>query len=154
MQSLGETWLEVVLRDQGGERQRTLMGAGEEERTITAVQEEDAAFRAAAAAIPFDGEAEMKALRNIFDGESSAAARTACLALGHQEKMGVARRIWEPWRDDPTCGQAVQRVVTDLDAEHLRPTSIEQRLIAGVQPACLGLFTLMQNLKPLPPETD
>ena len=130
------------------------MGAGEEERTITAVQEEDAAFRAAAAAIPFDGEAEMKALRNIFDGESSAAARTACLALGHQEKMGVARRIWEPWPDDPTCGQAVQRVVTDLDAEHLRPTSIEQRLIAGGQPACLGLFTLMQNLKPLPPETD
>ena len=130
------------------------MRADEEERTISAVQQEDAAFRAAAAAIPFDGEAEVKALRNIFDGESSAAARTACLALGHQEKMGVARRIWEPWRDDPTCGEAVQKVVADLDAEHLRPTSIEQRLIAGVQPACLGLFTLMQNLKPLPPETD
>ena len=145
----------IVLRDhKAASESGALMGADEEERTITAVQEEDAAFRAGAAAIPFDGEAEMKALRNIFDGESSAAARTACLALGHQEKMGVARRIWEPWRDDPTCGQAVQRVVTDLDAEHLRPTSIEQRLIAGVQPACLGLFTLMQNLKPLPPETD
>lgn len=129
------------------------MAADEEVRTIAAVQEEDAAFRAAAAAIPFDGDAEMKALRNIFDGESSAAAKTACLALGHQEKMGVARRIWDSWRDDPTCGEAVQRVVTYLDAEHLRPTSIEQRLIAGVQPACLSVFTLMQNLKPLPPET-
>ena len=130
------------------------MRADEEIRTITAVQEEDAAFRAAAAAVPFNGDAEMKSLRNIFDGESSAATRTACLALGHQEKMEVARRIWEPWRDDPNCGQAVHKVVTDLDAEHLRPTSIEQRLIAGVQPACLGLFTLMQNLRPLPTERD
>ena len=133
---------------------RVRMGADEELRTINAVQEEDAAFRAAAAAVPFNGEAEMKALQNIFDGESSAATRTACLALGHQEKMEVARRIWEPWRDDPNCGQAVHKVVTDLDAEHLRPTSIEQRLIAGVQPACLGLFTLMQNLRPLPTERD
>ena len=72
------------------------MGADEEARTINAVQEEDAAFRAAAAAVPFNGEEEMTALQNIFDGERSAATRTACLALGHQEKMEVARRIWEP----------------------------------------------------------
>ena len=123
-------------------------------RTMNAVQEEDAEFRAAAAAVPFNGEAELRSLRNIFDGESNPATRTACLALGHQDKLEVARRIWEPWRGDPTCGQAIHKVVTDLDAEHLRPTSIEQRLIAGVQPACLGLFTLMQNLKPVAPAAD
>ena len=123
-------------------------------RTMNVVQQEDAAFRLAAAAVPFNGEAELRSLRNIFDGESNAATRTACLALGHQEKMEVARRIWEPWRDDPACGEAVHKVVTDLDAEHLRPTSIEQRLIAGFQPACLGLFTLMQNLRPSAPVAD
>ena len=125
-----------------------------EPRTVNMVQEEDAAFRATAAAVPFNAEAEVRSLHNIFDGQSNAATRTACLALGHQEKMAVARRIWEPWRNDPTCGEAVHKVVKDLDAEHLRPTSIEQRLIAGVQPACLGLFTLMQNLKPSVPVAE
>lgn len=120
----------------------------EEERTITQVQQDDAAFRAATASVPFDGEAEVRSLRNIFDGETSAATRTACLALGNQEKLTAARRIWEPWRDDPGLGDAIRKVVTDLDAEHLRPTSIEQRLIAGIQPATMGLFTLMQNLRP------
>eukprot|EP00320_Phaeocystis_rex_P022202 CAMPEP_0119077304 /NCGR_PEP_ID=MMETSP1178-20130426/94242_1 /TAXON_ID=33656 /ORGANISM="unid sp, Strain CCMP2000" /LENGTH=123 /DNA_ID=CAMNT_0007059651 /DNA_START=87 /DNA_END=458 /DNA_ORIENTATION=+ len=122
--------------------------------TMNMVQEEDALFRASASAVPFDAEAEVRALRNIFDGKSNAATRTACLALGHQEKMAVALRIWEPWRNDPTCGEAVHKVVKDLDAQHLRPTSIEQRLIAGVQPACLGLFTLMQNLSPASPAAD
>ena len=84
----------------------------EEERTITQVQD-DAAFRAATASVPFDGEAEVRSLRNIFDGETSAATRTACLALGNQEKLTAARRIWEPWRDDPGLGDAIRKVVTD-----------------------------------------
>ena len=121
----------------------------EAEQTLSDVQQDEAAFREAASS-PFSGEAEVQSLRAIFDGEASAATRTACLALGHQEKLVAARKIWEPWRDDPTLGEAIRKVVTDLDAEHLRPTSIEQRLIAGVQSAILGLFTLLQNLRPPP----
>ena len=102
------------------------MGADEEERTTTAVQEEDAAFRAAAAAIPFDGEAEMKALRNIFDGESSAAARTACLALGHQEKMGVARAVDEL---EGRAGRLFARAVALRDA--VRTPSSARRTTLG-----------------------
>ena len=120
----------------------------------TAVMADDGAFRAAAAAQVFDGETEVQALRNIMDGSTSAATRTAALALGHEQKLVAARTRWELWKGKPNASvaDAVQKVVTDLDADHLRPSGIEQRLIAGVQPACLGLVTLLQNMQPPPNE--
>ena len=83
--------------------------------------------------------------------------RTACMALGLDAKLTtLEREKWEPWRNRPTpeLAAAVQKVVTDLDAEHLRPTGIEERLIAGVQPACHGLFTLLQNMQPPPTQSE
>jgi hypothetical protein len=47
-------------------------------------------------------------------------------------------------------GLAIQGVVDALDAVHLKPTSILQRLRDGVGAACFGVATLIQNLPEAP----
>ena len=149
-------------------------------RDWSEVAADDGAYRTAAASAQFDGVQEAKALHSIMDGDSRPPCRTACAALGKEAKLKSMLAIWEPWRikshselagrncapmpdamsvpkfaahpasAPPARAEAVHQVVNDLDAEHLRPTGIEQRLIAGVQPACMGLITLLQNLRPPP----
>jgi hypothetical protein len=41
----------------------------------------------------------------------------------------------------------VAAVIDELDAAHLRPTGIEQRLKSGVDAACHGITTLLTNFK-------
>jgi hypothetical protein len=41
----------------------------------------------------------------------------------------------------------VKGVVDKLEAPHLKPSGIEQRLLSGVDSACFGLFTLTTWLK-------
>ena len=48
--------------------------------------------------------------------------------------------------DDETLGMRVAKTVEDLDAPHLRPTSITQRLDNGVDNSCHSLITLLANV--------
>ena len=109
----------------------------EPERDWSEVAADDAAFRTAAAATQFDGEQEAQALHSIMDGDSRTPCRTACIALGKESTLTSMRAIWEPWRarSHSELAEAVHQVVNDLDAQHLRPTGIEQRLIANAD-AC------------------
>ena len=43
-------------------------------------------------------------------------------------------------------GPAIKSVVEELEASHLRPTGILQRLQQGVNPACHGLCAQMGHL--------
>ena len=109
--------------------------ADDAERDWSAVAADDGIFRAEAASAPFDADSEVKALHSMLDGESSTKTREACVALGLEAKFATSRALWEPWRSrsPPAVAEAVQRVVKDLEADHLRP---------------VGMFTLLQNMRP------
>lgn len=120
-------------------------------KTMERVLEADTAFRAREGAVAFDGAAEAAALAALF---ADAAACQRCQAqLGPRwapleakwQAWSAAPRSGEPGAADP-LGTAIQRVVEDLDAVHLKPTGISHRLAAGVDAACYGLATLMGRL--------
>ena len=113
-------------------------------RTFDDVAKDDAAFRSAnsAAISPI---AEAQALHRLFESSSSAALREAC--EGQAAMLASARARWEPWAaaSHADLGAAVSSAVRDLDAPHLLPSGIEQRLLQGVAAARFGLFTLMKH---------
>ena len=116
-------------------------------RTFADVARDDAIFKEAAKAEGIDASAEAEALRRLFDGSSSAALTEACTTLNASSSLANARVRWQPWarHNNEKLGTAVQAVIEDLDAPHLKPSGIEQRLLGGVNASCFGLFTLMAN---------
>jgi hypothetical protein len=53
----------------------------------------------------------------------------------------------ETWRSRDDLGTAIEKVVDDLAADHLRPAGMLERLRAGVDAASFGVATLLCNLK-------
>lgn len=105
----------------------------------------DAAFKEAAQA-------------DHLDPRKEAAALAMCLECSDVSDicMKVSRARWiqceEAWKSQlkfgsDELGQNIKSVVEDLDAPHLRPTSILDRIQGGVNPACHSLFALMDHLK-------
>ena len=43
-------------------------------------------------------------------------------------------------------GTAIETVVNDLDAPHLKPSGIEERLVGGLDASIFGLLTLVCKL--------
>ena len=115
-------------------------------RTIEDVQSEDAAFRAAeATAPPMDPAEEGAALKGMLSdaGTCDRCGRVAAARWGACATVADAARAM----GDEELGVKIGRVVEDLDAAHLRPTSIRKRLDDGVDAACHGVVTLLANLK-------
>jgi len=115
-------------------------------RTFEDVANEDAEFRAQAQQVAFDASAEVAALQRLFDGASRSALEEACASHNQMVSLADARARWLPWKGATAhLGTALYAViVTELDAPHLQPTSIEKRLQGGVHAARFGLFTLMK----------
>ena len=113
------------------------------------VAHEDGEFRAEANSVPFVAEAEAAALAELF---SSADLCAVCEKGLGAERWGTAAATWRAWAGatPQAQGEAVEGVVVSLDAAHLRPSGILDRLRQGVAPACFGLATLLQNLPDAP----
>eukprot|EP00277_Geminigera_cryophila_P041451 CAMPEP_0173095138 /NCGR_PEP_ID=MMETSP1102-20130122/31634_1 /TAXON_ID=49646 /ORGANISM="Geminigera sp., Strain Caron Lab Isolate" /LENGTH=127 /DNA_ID=CAMNT_0013984741 /DNA_START=1 /DNA_END=384 /DNA_ORIENTATION=+ len=116
--------------------------------SIEEVMKMDAEFQAAASASALDPTIEATALREIFEGASRDLVETACKKTLNAERWGKCRESWGAWQSDEqqSLGPAVKAVIEDLEAEHLRPSGILQRLQQGVDPACHGLCALMGHL--------
>jgi len=126
-------------RGMGGEETAT--------RTIEDVQSEDAAFRAAeATAPPMDPAEEGATLKGMLSdaGTCDRCGRVAAARWVSCESVADDARAM----GDEELGVKIGRVVEDLDAPHLRPTSIRKRLDDGVDAACHGVVTLLCNLSP------
>jgi hypothetical protein len=139
--------LVVKTRRQGTFPRAAIMGVEDTAtRTIEDVQSEDAAFRAAeATAPPMDPAEEGAALKGMLSdaGTCDRCGRVAAARWGACAIVADAARAM----GDEELGVKIGRVVEDLDAAHLRPTSIRKRLDDGVDAACHGVVTLLANLK-------
>ena len=108
-------------------------GAAAEEpppRTLADVGIDDAAYRQEQAGQAFEPEVEAAALLEICD---SAALRQTCQQqLG--QRWGLCEQKMALWRGQPAAalGAAIGAVVTHLDAPHLKPVGMRQRLQDGV----------------------
>jgi hypothetical protein len=100
----------------------------------------DAEWTAKEKAVGFDNAAEGAALKRLLEGERSAALASACASVGQDAQLESARVSWASWSelDARELGAEVAAVVERLEAPHLRPTGIEERLLSGVAPACYG----------------
>jgi len=107
------------------------------------VMADDSLFRAELA--DFDAKAEADALHTLFSDDSICAI---CASKLSAEKWQAAISKFDSWKDsDPAeLGAAIQAVVDHLDAVHLQPSSIVERISGGVDAAAFGVATLMQNL--------
>lgn len=118
-------------------------------RTLEDVGREDAEWSRKAEAEGFNEPIEAAALTSLLVGKSAAALKEACEQLNQTTKWEFAERVWQAELSDKSAdelGSKVHVVVDTLEAPHLKPSGIEERLLSGVKPACFGLFTLMQNL--------
>ena len=94
--------------------------------------------------------AEAAALRAIF---SDAALMTTCASVLGQRWQATQDK-WDGggWAGAPDeqLGTAIQTVVTELDAAHLLPSGIRERLQEGTSAACYGLPTLLGHFPERP----
>lgn len=115
--------------------------------TLADVARDDAQFRADAATEIVDYEAEANVLRSFFIGQRNTQLTAACEAVNALTRLEAAREKFKPWvtAHPAQIGAAIQSVVEELDAPHLRPAGIAKRLEGGVDAACFGLFTLIAH---------
>ena len=128
------------------------MGAGVDEmleavqRTIADVQNQDAVFRAeAASAPPIDPATEGATLKTLLS-DSGVCDRCASVTGARWNACAEAKEAAVAL-SDADLGARVAAVIEELDAAHLRPTGIEQRLRVGVDAACHGIAALLTNMK-------
>ena len=118
-----------------------------EERYINDVMQDNAEFDHHAGSQPFIPADQAAALLQIF---AEPALRSVV-----QEKLGArfepCEAKLETWRSQTPAalGAAIEKVVADLAADHLRPDGILQRLRDGVDAASFGVATLLMNLQPV-----
>jgi len=70
-------------------------------------------------------------------------------ALAEPEKWATCLTSYQRCcrdRGDEELGAAIYGIEDDLDAAHLRPSSIQQRAQSGVKASCFGLYTLVNHL--------
>ncbi|KAJ1486771.1 hypothetical protein T484DRAFT_1788571 [Baffinella frigidus] len=115
--------------------------APSEDMTFDQVLAADAEWAAKEQAAGFDTKAEGLALKRLLEGPSSDALGTACQSVGQGAQLESARGAWVSWKDAEASelGAEVSAVVSRLEAPHLRPSGIEERILGGVAPACYGL---------------
>mmetsp|Transcript_220 Transcript_220/g.570 ORF Transcript_220/g.570 Transcript_220/m.570 type:complete len:143 (-) Transcript_220:260-688(-) len=129
---------------------------GQDQDTFAKVMEMDAAFKAQAKEKLLDPSAEATALSEMLQGNSKTMVQEACVShLGEVRwcELTQAHEFWKAAGISST-GSAVCKVVEELEAEHLRPTGILERIRGGNAPACNGLSTLMKYLDTKKPEVE
>lgn len=118
------------------------------EPSFEQVARDDAIFRQKGFEEGFDEAAEALALRRLLEGESLTAVSAACKAPSMLEG---AKAAYAPWRGSSASelGAALHKtVMVDLEAPHLKPSGIEERLLGGLDAAVFGLWSLMKQLPP------
>ncbi|GMI28676.1 hypothetical protein TeGR_g15261 [Tetraparma gracilis] len=117
-----------------------LEGGGEHEHLVADVGRDNAAFVMEAAEKGFDENGEEAALRTIMETpgllsilEATLGARCASVLAKYR-----SRSAWS--------GRDIREVVEKLDAPHLQPTGILERL-PGTHAAAFGLAALISNLE-------
>jgi hypothetical protein len=114
--------------------------------TFEQVAEADAAFYNSNKAQEFDANAESSALVTCLE---SADVSSICMGV-NQTRWQQCKTVWlteVKTEDSAELGAHLKSIVEELDAPHLRPTSILSRIQGGVNPACHSLFALMDHLK-------
>jgi hypothetical protein len=103
---------------------------------------------------PPDRCAEALALKTLFTDASACATCETTLGGRWSNVLDNWRTCWELSEDEP-LGAAILQVVDDLDASHLLPSGISERLGAGNTAACFGLATLLSNMQaPSDPKSE
>ena len=128
----------------------TMVEEVEEVRDFASVARDDAADRAERCAEPPpDFAAEATVLPVLFE---DAAAVAACAATLGARWDSVCQRVWTVWAGAPSeqLGAEIARVVDTLNAPHLLPSSIHERLVGGNAAASFGLATLLGNMHASP----
>jgi len=118
-----------------------------DENSFASVAQADAEYRQAAkAAGQPNAEAEARALFALFGDVEACEVCSKKLGANWQD---VCLEKWKSWMgiSQSTTGKEISRVVQRLDASHLLPSSIHERLTSGNDAACFGLLTLMSNMK-------
>ena len=117
-----------------------------DDQTIAEMHAQDAEYRRLEAAKGFDASVEARALRALM---ADAGAAEVCRAKLGSKRWDALMGNWLPISSssDEALGSVVGRVVEDLDAPHLKPAGIHERLRGGVDLACYGVATLMANVK-------
>ena len=122
-----------------------------EENSLEKVMEMDAAFKAAAKSQQLDTIAEGKALLDMMgsQGAHQEMVDKACKSTLSQERWEQCKENHKAWERAgvEATGVAIKAVIEDLDADHLRPTTIYQRLASGNCAPCHGLASLMVHLQ-------
>jgi hypothetical protein len=83
-------------------------------------------------------------------GKEMSTVESACCSLLSKEQWEHALQAHSRWNEAglEATGREVARVVDELDAPHLKPTGIMERIKAGNAPACHGLVRLLSLMKP------
>ena len=108
-----------------------------QQRTVAEVGLDNAAFIAEEKEKGFDGKEEEAALRRIFK-EFEEVCKRKLGGRWEAVKGKFKAREWD--------GEDVRRVVDKLEAPHLKPTGILERMRGGVDAAAFGVATLISNL--------
>ena len=123
---------------------------GEQGNSFEAVAAADAEYRALEIAKGVDEGQEEAALRSLFEGPSAGLLEAACQTLPASVAWSF-ESMRDAWRrleaDERSVGARVRAVIETLDAPHLRPSSIEERLKNGTTAACFGCVSLFNNLR-------
>ena len=119
------------------------------EDSFEAVALRDSVYREQTKAETFDASSEGAALRALFLDASVCKLCKSKLGAKWPDLVSA----WSAWapRSNVEVGEAVERVVVDLEAKHLKPSKILPKLQEGFAPSCYGLGTLMPKLAAAPP---
>ncbi len=120
-----------------------------EGNSLEKVVEMDAAFRSTAKTQVFDTAAEGSALLDMMQGSKRDMVEKACSGTLTKDRWEQCKEQYKTWQSAGTqaTGAAIKAIVEDLDADHLRPSGIQDRLNGGNCAACHGLASLMAHLK-------
>ena len=121
------------------------------ENSFEAVSLGDLEFRTRESKIEFVPAKEEAALRSMFDGSSADALKNACEAINQVPKFDELHAKWRTLEATGCVAVRVKAVIDELEAPHLRPTGIQDRLLSGTHAACYGLFSLFTNISLEPP---
>lgn len=138
----------IAQREVHPARQLEMASGGGDGRTLADVAAQDVAWREAAASAGVVPLEEAKSLRGLMACSTSGGVCERCKATVGP-RWTAAQEAWSRAEKlpDEQLGTAVEAVVQDLDAAHLLPSSIAERLRGGVDAACHGLATLLANIK-------
>ena len=115
------------------------------EHFINDILRDNAVFDAETRARPFVGRDQAAALLEIFDDKAVCSVVRAKLGARF-EPLAEKLEAWRSRRSSDQLGAAIEKVVEDLAADHLRPDGMLERLRGGVDAASFGVATLLTNI--------